>query len=406
MKYAKGSFMPFQDSNLQEWSRQVPWLFGQEVVSRYPRFLANVQVRSPAELPSALLNYFHVDPKSHRLLTQQEQVQIAQVLLLELDESIRKIISSGKQELIMQVETMSQHESWIDRLEKVREIYAALGVQLCERVEMTQKIRNHQQGGIQSFLFQHPLVAFSDMGVRYKPINQDALLIMPNQGIAVVVDGMGGLASGEVASMIAVDFMEYALKQGMDLAKAIVYANEAVLWRRKNYYLSSEYKMMGASLAAVQIKNGHLVTAHLGDTKVIVIRSGRIVFATQDHTQGQDLLRSDLVDHLTAHELNHILTRGIGLDHIHYQRDVEINYFKLKRNDRIMLMTDGVSDNFYTLDFKLWELAELLGDGDLLQVMSSLWGNVRDRMINGVLPKNLKAKPDNYSAVCIEYLEK
>jgi len=265
------------------------------------------------------------------------------------------------------------------------------------------KARNNQFGAAKTNLGAHPAVAVTEVGIDYKPRNEDAFLMMPQQKTLALADGMGGHVAGHIASGVAVDFFEEGIRQGMDIENAIVFANEAIMTRAHNDPKLAGMHPMGCTFAAVQVRHTMLKVAHVGDTKVIVLRSGKILFESFDHTQGQELLREGLIDSSTALELNHILNRCIGLDSMRPDRDVETSTLTLAPGDRVLIATDGVTDNFFDGKLRLDELAELASNGSLTQAAELIVDQCQERMRRGKLADGRRSKCDNLSLAMFEF---
>src|SRR5262249_34812213 len=235
-----------------------------------------------------------------------------------------------------------------------------------ERVRGQPKARNNQIGAYRCALGAHSALAVTEVGIDYKERNEDAFLMMPDRKVLALADGMGGHVAGHIASGIAVDFFE-GVHYGLELDDAVTFANEAILARSHSDPQLGGMHPMGCTFAAIELRHTLLKVAHVGDTKAMVGRQGKICFDSYDHTQGQELLREGLIDKATALELNHILNRCLGIDSMRPQRDVELSSLILSPGDRVLLATDGITDNFFDDDFSLRELGQLASTGSLTQ---------------------------------------
>lgn len=368
-------------------------------------FSKEVSVRTKDKIPQRIWNYFEVSPHKKVFLDENQRLLSCQVLCHEIDEAYFKFSTLGEMKRVLELETFFQEHSLEEYLDLLRKENFLLRKREIKpfRVKQAHKIRNNQEGSFFQKFDDLELYALSDRGVNYKQWNQDALLIMPETKNLLVVDGMGGLSQGELASALCVDFVEYQLKMGMSIDQALVYANEAILTRARLIAGQGGKALMGAAFLAAHYENSELSICHMGDVKAIVIRNGKLVFETLDHTHGQDLLREGLVDQVTAKELNHILSRSLGMDHVHSQRDFEHNRVHLRQGDRLLFFTDGVSDNFYSKDFSLNELIRLVSAKESLDLICrKIWKILRHRMQVGSYHSHLKAKGDNFSFILAE----
>lgn len=384
----------------------LPRPYLQEPPRRKTRRAADVvSVRPPEKIPTSILNFFKMDPRSQRPYPIEEKIFLSQVLMHEMDEGLHLLRRLGREEEARAIGNFSNGMHITQRLEALRGV---LELPECEalppeRMRAGVKARFNQWGAAKASVGPHPAVAVTEVGYDYKPRNEDAFLMMPEHKVLALADGMGGHVAGHIASGIAVDFFEAAIQRGHDLENSIVMANDAILTRARGNPRLGGMHPMGCTFAAIQIRHTMLKVAHVGDTKVMVVHDGEILFETMDHTQGQELLREGLVDTATALELNHILNRCIGIDSMRPDRDVETTSLTLLPGDRVLLATDGVTDNFFDGQLRLNELAELTCSGSLPQAAELIVDQCQQRMRLGNLPDGRRAKCDNLSLAILEF---
>ena len=188
--------------------------------------------------------------------------------------------------------------------------------------------------------------------------NEDNFFIIPEKGLLVVADGMGGHASGEIASKMAIDVIrDYfdGLSNGQEkligtyldefsrstnrMASAMRLANMAVYEASRS---SPQWHGMGTTLACVFVENNRLSIAHVGDSRVYLIRAGEIEQLTDDHSLVYEQVKRDLITKEEAEksEMKNILTRAIG---IAPDVDVDIDEMSLADGDILLLCTDGLT---------------------------------------------------------------
>jgi len=362
-------------------------------------------VRPPDKIPSNVLAYFKMDPRTQREYKPEEKTFYAQVLLHEIEEGLHLLQRLGMREDADRIGNFSNAMHVTQRLELLRHLLSQAESEPAEpeRVRSSLKARNNQCSAAKCNLGNHQAVAVTEVGIDYKPRNEDGFLMMPEQKVLALADGMGGHVAGHIASGIAIDFFQAGIEDGMDLETAICFANEAIMTRSHNDPRLSGMHPMGCTFAAVQIRHTLLRVAHVGDTKILVIRDGKILFESRDHTQGQELLREGLIDSATALELNHILNRCIGLDSMRPSRDVEVSTMTLAPGDRVLLATDGVTDNFFDRSLSLEELSRIACSAGLPQAAEMIVDESQKRMRNGNLPDGRTAKCDNLSLALMEF---
>ncbi|MDW3687709.1 protein phosphatase 2C domain-containing protein [Cupriavidus sp. CV2] len=164
--------------------------------------------------------------------------------------------------------------------------------------------------------------------------------------LAVVADGMGGHAAGEVASRIALRTVlhEYYRDPGLPteaLKKAFVVANQAI-----GEHVAAEPSCdgMGTTCSAVAIVNDLAYIAHIGDSRIYLLRQREFRQLTEDDSLVGEMFREGL---LTAEEANrhpdkNVLLRALGAPE--YEPAVSPDGFPLEHDDVLMLCTDGISD--------------------------------------------------------------
>ncbi len=192
--------------------------------------------------------------------------------------------------------------------------------------------------------------ALSDVG-RKRKNNEDNFGAFPSIGVWCVADGMGGGDDGEVASAAVVREIEgfaskFAFPSGGaysadDLARGIADAVDAAsAWifdRTKELRLSScGSTVVGVVLDAVS--PGKAVAFHAGDSRLYRIRGKKIKQITTDHSA------AELIGAKDESKVNPMF-RGMVLRAVGVRRnvDVELTDFDVKRGDRILICSDGLS---------------------------------------------------------------
>lgn len=167
--------------------------------------------------------------------------------------------------------------------------------------------------------------------------------------LAVVADGMGGLSDGERMSRLVVVSMLSAFDESSpDMPPAstllglVNEANSAV-----NQELGAEkIGKCGSTLTAVMVKDQKLYWISVGDSHIYVYRAGKLVQLNHDHNYAAELDARVERGELTAEEAlsdpqRAALTSYIGIGDLELI-DRNENPIALEKNDRILLMSDGV----------------------------------------------------------------
>ncbi|HKX12334.1 MAG TPA: hypothetical protein VJP40_04205, partial [bacterium] len=242
-------------------------------------------MRPPEEVPPQVQEFFRLDPRTRAAYRPEESLFLSQVLLHEIDEGVRLLKRLGRRQEAATIANFSNALHLSQRLELMRTLLNRPDLEDLEpeRIRGSHKARNNQIGATKATLGRHAAVAVTDAGIDYKPRNEDGFLMMAEHKVVGLTDGMGGHVSGHIAAGIAIDFFEAGVQRSMELEEAVTYANEAILARAHSDPRLSGMHPMGCTFAAVQIKHTRLKTAHVGDTKILVIRGGEILFQTLDH---------------------------------------------------------------------------------------------------------------------------
>jgi len=135
--------------------------------------------------------------------------------------------------------------------------------------------------------------------------------------LAVVADGMGGYEGGQEASRLAVETLMAVYRDfsGDDPQAALVEALQAAHEQIRQYsFAHPELRGMGTTCTAAAIVQDALYYVHVGDTRLYLIRDGRITRVTRDHSYVGRLVESGMISQEEAenHPQRNILTAALG----------------------------------------------------------------------------------------------
>ncbi|RKG96852.1 Stp1/IreP family PP2C-type Ser/Thr phosphatase [Corallococcus carmarthensis] len=189
--------------------------------------------------------------------------------------------------------------------------------------------------------------------------NEDNYLVLTEENLVVVADGMGGHSSGEIASRIAVDelgeFFRLTSKDQdatwpfkMDkqrnydenrLATGIKLANARIFERAT---ADTKYKGMGTTIVSVHFADSAAYVGHVGDSRVYFFRGGLLQQVTEDHSLLNDYLKAKK---LTPEEIENfphknVIVRALGMKE---QVQVDVTRVDPLENDVFLLCSDGLS---------------------------------------------------------------
>jgi protein phosphatase len=164
--------------------------------------------------------------------------------------------------------------------------------------------------------------------------------------LLVVADGVGGAQGGAQASQwairVAVEkyYELYGGDRGGDLRSAIAFANASLF----QYLQSTGMRDAGCTMAAAVVHENMLYVANVGDSRVYVIRNGKAVQQTRDHTLTQQKLDSQLItpEEAVNDSGRNVLTRSIGA-----AETVNVDVFaplQLEDGDIVLICSDGLTD--------------------------------------------------------------
>lgn len=174
--------------------------------------------------------------------------------------------------------------------------------------------------------------------------------------VFVVADGMGGHRGGEIASRIAVRTILafYATETGEDraraLARAFHEANQTIL---QEAVADSTLFGMGTTCTALALHHGRAFFAHVGDSRCYMLRKGKILQVTSDHSIVGEMVRSGIISDEDArtHPKRNVITRSLGA-----QPDVVAetpDSIELQRGDSFLLCSDGLTAYLTDLDISV-----------------------------------------------------
>ena len=179
--------------------------------------------------------------------------------------------------------------------------------------------------------------------------------------VGIVADGVGGGSFGERAAQITVDVIKNAMQNSMEtdliqvMGKAIGAANRAVFFEAQE---DERKKGMSSTVVVAVIHEEKLYVANVGDSRIYLLREGKLLPLTVDHTWANDKIRSGVLDETRAksHFNADAITRSIG-----FKADVVIDFglylqggrenqndaiaqqgLALDENDVILLCSDGL----------------------------------------------------------------
>jgi protein phosphatase len=189
--------------------------------------------------------------------------------------------------------------------------------------------------------------------------NEDSLRLFREENLFIVADGMGGHASGEVASQMSVETLaEFFRATSEDdevtwpykMDKGRKYEENRVitgvkLSNRKIFESASrdaKLKGMGTTIVVSFFVNGGVYVGHVGDSRVYRFRAGKLIQLTEDHSLLNDYIK---MKNLTPEEIEafphkNVIVRALGMKET---VQVDVHHEVPQSGDVYLLCSDGLS---------------------------------------------------------------
>ena len=199
----------------------------------------------------------------------------------------------------------------------------------------------------------------SDCG-QCRESNEDHYLIDESLGLYVICDGMGGHAAGEVAAERSVSLATEYIRNHRDVLenagdspdgyfRVLELAEDATQEASQRLYelacSNSAFAGMGTTMTMLLVVNNKAIMAHVGDSRLYMLRRGELHQLSSDHTLANELLQMGGLtpEEAASSRYNHVLTRTIGQQEL---VQVESLLFDLFPGDTCLLCSDGLSNYF------------------------------------------------------------
>ncbi len=183
--------------------------------------------------------------------------------------------------------------------------------------------------------------------------NQDSFFADPEPALFLVSDGMGGHQGGAIASGIVVEDLPVMIENALDRLKVgtprTVRSLLKTLIAEQSKQLQLEgtsetgFRDMGATLVIVLLRKGRCFVANIGDSRAYRLRKGRMMQLTRDHSVVSELIEKGRIEpeEATNHDARGQITRYVGMEE---KARSHVRSFALKKDDRLLLCTDGLTD--------------------------------------------------------------
>ena len=179
--------------------------------------------------------------------------------------------------------------------------------------------------------------------VRYN--NEDSLTVIEPETYAVA-DGMGGASAGEIASQMLIETVKNFLSKTPRpwdeniLAQAILLANDKILNTARRH---EEYHGMGTTATVLSLDGQTAHFAHVGDSRLYLLRENFFKQMTEDHSYVETLVRRGelTAEEARVHPMKNVLTQAVGAM---ANLSIDKANFPVERGDIFLLCTDGLTN--------------------------------------------------------------
>jgi PPM family protein phosphatase len=244
----------------------------------------------------------------------------------------------------------------------------------------------------------------SDVG-RKRNHNEDAFLLLPEEQLYCVADGMGGHACGEVAARIAVEEMaEFFRLTGRDDDATWPFKPEPVRAPDENRLLTgvklanlriheraADQRLhgMGTTLVAASFpRDGRaVILGHVGDSRAYLVRGGAIRQLTEDHSLLNDFKKTRALtpEEIQAFPHKNVIVRALGMKEL---VEVDVNREELQDGDVVLLCSDGLSG--------------MVPDARIAEIVRATHGDLRRAGAALVAAANDAGGADNVTCVLVQ----
>lgn len=193
--------------------------------------------------------------------------------------------------------------------------------------------------------------------------NEDTYLCLPEAGLWLVADGMGGHEAGEVASAIVRDTVSQKIKTNpnAELGSSIQAAHKAILHSAASGIGAIG---MGSTVVALQSRDKYFQIAWVGDSRAYLWtpdrKGGRLERLSTDHSYVQMLVEKGVItpEEADGHPEKNIITQCLGMQELD-QVAVDLVQGQWQQNQWILLCSDGLTDEMNDKN-----IAQILSDAD------------------------------------------
>jgi protein phosphatase len=220
----------------------------------------------------------------------------------------------------------------------------------------------------------------TDVGTVRK-LNEDSVLDLPELGLWMVADGMGGHAAGDFASGAIVSALA-SIPPPASLGALVGEVRKRL--QAVNRHLNEEARnrreqVIGSTVVALLVFGGHGVVVWAGDSRAYLFRGGELTQLTRDHSQVEELIKLGLLapEQAEEHPAANVITRAVGVAD---ELELDSEMLAVAEEDMFLLCSDGL---YREVDDKAIKAALAAGDcGQSCDTLieAALAGGARDNV--------------------------
>ena len=223
-----------------------------------------------------------------------------------------------------------------------------------------------------------------------RQLNEDAFLELPQQGVWVVADGMGGHAAGDVASQLVIDTIQQAVEyNSVDqistelLIQALQQSNAKLQQMSESQFAGN---IVGSTVVVLWIKDDHYTLLWAGDSRGYLLRNHKLQQITKDHSQVNDMVDEGILkaEEAESHPLANVITRAVGVD---ITLNVDVKSAQISVDDVFLLCSDGLNKEVSDIEIEKALQPGNIIDAGMALMHASLVRNARDN-VTCILVKN------------------
>jgi len=262
--------------------------------------------------------------------------------------------------------------------------------QIYTQADMRQRVLHSVAGG--------RAAVFTTRSPAKETVNEDAAALIPvadDSAVLIVADGLGGHATGEQASLLAIHKIQESVAQPMEngaglrtaILNGIEEANRAVL------ALAGD---AATTLAVAEIKGRSVRPYHVGDSVILLVGNrGKMKLQTVAHSPVAYAVEAGMLDEQDAmhHDQRHLISNVIGAPEMR----IEIGpVIEMAARDTLLLASDGLADNLHVS-----EIVDSIRTGTLPKAARSMAEEALDRMENP--QEGHPSKPDDLTFIVFRW---